>query len=83
LFVGKREGTEPSGRIRRSYEDNIKIDITEIRYKGVGCIRLVEDRDYWGPCEYHNESSVSTRLGEVVVWRINYQLLNKKLQLYS
>jgi hypothetical protein len=26
------------------------MDITEIRFKGVGCIRLAENRDYWGPC---------------------------------
>jgi len=33
-FVGKREGKRPRGRLRRTWEDNIKIDFREIGWEG-------------------------------------------------
>jgi hypothetical protein len=33
ILVGKLEDMRPAGRIRCSWEDNIKLDLTEIRYE--------------------------------------------------
>jgi hypothetical protein len=33
ILVGKPKGTRPIGRPRRRWEDNIKIDVTEIGVK--------------------------------------------------
>jgi hypothetical protein len=45
--VGKPEGKRPLGRPRRRWEDNIKMDLQEVR----GCVRdwmeRVQDRDSW------------------------------------
>jgi len=40
-LVGKLEGKRPLGRLRRRWEDNIKMDLTEI---GINWIRLADDR---------------------------------------
>jgi hypothetical protein len=45
--VGKPEGKRPLGRPRRSWEDNIKMDLREV---GRGCgdwMELTEDTDRW------------------------------------
>jgi hypothetical protein len=47
LLVGKPEGKRPLGRPRRRWVDNIKIDLLEIGWGGVGCITLAQDRDKW------------------------------------
>jgi hypothetical protein len=39
-----REG-DPRGRHRHIWEDNIRMDLTQIAWDGVGWIRLVQDRD--------------------------------------
>jgi hypothetical protein len=41
--VGKR----PLGRPRRRWEDNIKMDLTEIEINGANWIRLAEDKVQW------------------------------------
>jgi len=46
-LVGKPEGKRPLGRLRRRWEDNIKMDIQEV---GCGCmnwIEMAQDRDRW------------------------------------
>jgi hypothetical protein len=43
IFVGKPEG-RTLGRPRRIWEDNIKMDITEIRLEVVDWIRMAQDR---------------------------------------
>jgi hypothetical protein len=45
--VGKPEGKRPPGRPRRRWEDNIKIDLTEIGWGGMDWIDLAQDRDQW------------------------------------
>ena len=43
----KTEGKRPSGRTRRRWEDNIKMDLQEV---GGGCgdwMELAQDRDRW------------------------------------
>ena len=47
VLVGRPEGKRPLGRPRRSWEDNIKMDLQEV---GGGCgdwIELAQDRDRW------------------------------------
>ena len=45
--VGKPEGKRPLGRLRRRWEDDIKMDLQEV---GRGCgdwMDLAQDRDRW------------------------------------
>ena len=47
VLVGKPEGKRPLRRPRRSWEDNIKMDLEEV---GRGCgdwMELAQDRDRW------------------------------------
>jgi hypothetical protein len=46
-LVGKPERKIPLGRLRRRWEDNIKMDIQEVECKGMDWIDLAEDRDRW------------------------------------
>jgi len=41
FFVGKPEGNRPLGRLRRRWEDNIKMDLQEVRCGGMDWIELV------------------------------------------
>jgi hypothetical protein len=45
--VGKPEGNGPLGRPRRSWVDNIKMDLGEIGWDGRNWIELAQDRDQW------------------------------------
>jgi hypothetical protein len=47
ILVGKPEGKRPLGRPRRRWVDNIKIDLREIGWDGMGWIDLAQDRDKW------------------------------------
>jgi hypothetical protein len=47
IFVGKPGGNRPLRRSRRRWEDNIKMDLSEIDFAGVDWIRLTQDRDHW------------------------------------
>jgi hypothetical protein len=47
ILVGKPEGKRPIRRPRRSWVDNIKMDLGEIGWDGVYWIELVQDRDRW------------------------------------
>jgi hypothetical protein len=44
-LVGKTKGKKPLGRPSRRWEDNIKMDISEIDLEGVDEISLTQDRD--------------------------------------
>jgi len=37
--VGKAEGNRPLGRSRRRWEDNIKMDLQDVRFEGMDWIR--------------------------------------------
>ena len=47
VLVGKPEGKRPLGKPRRKWEDNIKMDLQEVRCEGVDWIELAQDRDRW------------------------------------
>ena len=47
VYVGKPEGMRPLGRRRLRWEDNIKMDLQELGYGGLGWIELAQDRDRW------------------------------------
>jgi hypothetical protein len=47
ILVGKSEGKRPLGRPRRSWMDNIKIDLREIGRDDMDWIDQVQDRDQW------------------------------------
>jgi hypothetical protein len=45
--VGKPEGNSPLGRPKRSWVDNIKMELTAIGWDGMVWIDLAQDRDQW------------------------------------
>jgi hypothetical protein len=45
--VGKPEGKIPLERTRRKWEDNINMDLQEVRCGGMDWIKLAQDRDGW------------------------------------
>ena len=47
VLVGKPEGKRPLGRTRRTWEDNIKIDLQEVECGGVDWIELAQDTGRW------------------------------------
>ena len=47
VLVGKPEGNKPLGRPMHRWEDNIKMDIQEVRCWGMDWIELAQDRDRW------------------------------------
>jgi hypothetical protein len=47
VLVGKPERKRPLGRPRRTWEDNIKMDLQEFGCGGVDWIELAQDRDGW------------------------------------
>jgi hypothetical protein len=50
VLVGRPEGKIPLGRPRRSWEDNIKMDLGEIGIDGANWIQLVQDTVRWRNC---------------------------------
>ena len=47
VLVGKPEGKRQLGRPRRTWEDNIKIDLQEVGCGYMDWIGLAQDRDRW------------------------------------
>jgi hypothetical protein len=47
VLVGKPERKRPLGRPRRRWEDNIKMDLQEVRCGDMDWIELARDRDMW------------------------------------
>jgi hypothetical protein len=47
ILVGRPEGRRPLGRRMRRWEDNIKMDLTEIGFGYVDWIHWAQDRDRW------------------------------------
>jgi len=47
VLMGKLEGKRPLGRPSSCWEDNIKIDLQEVRCGGMDWIELAQHRDRW------------------------------------
>jgi len=47
VLVGKPEGRRPLGRPRRSWVDNIRMDLQEVGCGYMDLIGLAQDRDRW------------------------------------
>jgi hypothetical protein len=47
ILVGKPEAKRPLGRPRRSWVDNIEMDLRETGWDGVDWIDMAQDRDQW------------------------------------
>ena len=47
LLVGRPEGNRPFGRLRRRWEDNIKMDILEVGGGGMDWTDLAQGTDKW------------------------------------
>ena len=45
--MGKPEGKWPLGRSRRGWENNIKMDLKEVGWKGINKIDPAQDRGWW------------------------------------
>jgi hypothetical protein len=63
FLVGKPEERKPLGRPRRRCEDNIKMDVQEVGWRGMDWIDLAQERDRWraGSRECANEHSGSIK----------------------
>jgi len=46
-LVAKPKGKRPLGRLRRRWEDNIKMDLQEVGCGDIDWIDLAQDRDRW------------------------------------
>jgi hypothetical protein len=46
-LVGEPEGRRPLGRPRSRWENNIKMDLREVRWGSMDWINLAHDRDRW------------------------------------
>jgi hypothetical protein len=47
ILMGRPEGRRSLGRPRRTWEDNIKMDLQEVGWGGMDWIELARDRDRW------------------------------------
>jgi hypothetical protein len=47
VLVGRPEGKRPLEGPRRMWEDNIKMDLREIKIDGANLIKLAQDRVQW------------------------------------
>jgi hypothetical protein len=47
ILVGRPEGRRPLGRLRRRWEDNIKMNLGEIGFGDVDWNHWAQDRDRW------------------------------------
>ena len=47
VLVGKPGGKRPLGRPQYEWEDNIKMDLQEVRCEGMDWIELAQDRERW------------------------------------
>jgi hypothetical protein len=50
VLVGRSEGKRPLGGPRRSWEDNIRMDLREIGIDAANWIQLAQDRVRWKAC---------------------------------
>jgi hypothetical protein len=47
VLVGKAEGKRPLGRLRRRWEDAMRMDLRKIFWRSVDWMQLAHDSDRW------------------------------------
>jgi hypothetical protein len=47
VLIGEPEGKRPLGRLRRKWEDGIRMDLRQIGWGSVDWIQLAQDRGRW------------------------------------
>jgi hypothetical protein len=47
VLVGKPKGNRPLGRLRRKWEDNIKLDVKDMELEDVNWTHLAQVMDQW------------------------------------
>ena len=47
ILTGKPTGKRPLGRLRRRWEDNIRMDLEELGINAGNWVDSAQDRDYW------------------------------------
>jgi hypothetical protein len=47
IFMGKTKGKRPLGRPRRTWMDNIRVNLREIAWDVMDWIDLAQERDQW------------------------------------
>ena len=47
ILTGKPTGKRPLGRLRRRWEDNIRMDLQEIGMNAGNLVDSAQDRNYW------------------------------------
>jgi hypothetical protein len=62
ILVGRSEERRPFRRLRRRWEDNIKMDLQDVGRESVDWIDMAQDRDRWRALV--NELSGSIKCGE-------------------
>ncbi|KAJ4441993.1 hypothetical protein ANN_11857 [Periplaneta americana] len=65
VLVGRPEGKRSFERLRRTWEDNIKMDLREMGYDCIDWINLAQDRDRW-----QGYVGVSMNLGMPFKWKL-------------
>jgi hypothetical protein len=84
IFVCKRDGKRPPGRPRSTREDNIRIDLQEIKWEGFDKINLAQNRDKWrAVVNMVINLWVSIKFGEFHDQMRNYYPLKKDAALCS
>jgi len=61
VLVGGHDGNRPTGKPRRRYEDNIKMDLQDVRCRGMDWTAPAQVA---GACECGNEYSGSIKFGK-------------------
>ncbi|KAJ4447441.1 hypothetical protein ANN_09448 [Periplaneta americana] len=67
VLVGRSEGKRPLERPRRKWEDNIKMDLREVRYDDKDWINLAQDRTYE---HYLQNKTVSSQFTVRLPWLV-------------
>jgi hypothetical protein len=75
ILVGKPERKRPLGRPRCKWEEDIKMDLREIRWAGIDWICMAQDKDRWRALV----NTVMKLRGSVKCWEILEQLRNWRL----
>ena len=59
ILTGKPTGKRPLGRPRRTWEDNIRMDLEEIGINAGNWVDSAHDRDYW---RFHVNAALNLRV---------------------